>query len=282
MTNPSTSSSDQKGQSSSDNLTVGSMTQLATELIDTWDAKTHASVKRSTLARDVMVFSYAMHAHNLARAYLNLAERGEWMVAYPTLRACYEMGVSAQWVFATPGAVEISLSEAERHRKNLINSALDAQSLSAEEAAERLKQVEKEMKKYEEAKKRGLPTRFEGVCKDFKGPFIYMMYRMLSHYTHAGPAVVDIYTKADEAGNIKEFGDPGDTESEHRGAMHQLCTSLVWAGRAADALGGVRGRRSQLRKAGKFLAIPIHLELDDKAVIRSNRGRHNKSNEKSP
>ncbi len=264
-----------------DDLTVEALASLANDLVTTWAAKSNARLKRQTLARDVLIFSYSMHAHHLAHSCLKLAEQDLWIEGYPILRTCFEMAVSAQWLYATKEAVEISLYEAERNRKNLINSALAAQFIDKAEADKRLAEIQKQLDELEDAKKRGLPTKFIGVCEDLRGgDFLYLTYRMLSHYCHAGPGVADFYVRLDEDGWVKEFGDPNDTEADHRAALYQLCMSLIWAGRAADAIGKVTGRRRQLREAAKLLGVPDYLQLSDKAVIRSTKGKNSGAGKK--
>lgn len=263
------------GMTEIDGPTLAELRTSADSLLASWDALTSHDIKVKTQARDVTIIGYALHAHSLAHAYLSLIDRGFWQQGFPTLRACYELAVTAQWTFTIPNAVKSSLREAERQRKNFIDSVIKAGMLEGDDLQTRLVEAEEASKLFEEAK--DLPTRFEGICNDLsESAFLYMVYRSLSQLTHAGAGIPNLYAVLDQNEQLKSFAPQELGESHKRLCLHQLCTSLVWAGRAADGLAGLRERRSQLRQVATQLGMPDHLTLGASAFNRAARGKHRK------
>lgn len=247
-----------------DVLTIENLTDTANTLITGWFGLTTVQMSRGALPRDTTIWGYA---HRLANAYLLLIESDDWEVAYPTLRACYELAVHAQWVLATPRAILATVADGIRQRKNLIETAGKAGSLTAANAAELAVEAQKVLESYDEAK-RGVPGRFEGITSDFDTPFLYLMYRLLSDLAHPGPSIPSLYIGTDEAGEINELRDPVHTDMEKVTTLHQLCMSLVWTATAVDGLTDTRAREAELGRVAAFLGISPYLELSEKAKAR--------------
>jgi len=239
--------------------TLVELRKLADELLASWAAPKTTTMQTATLARDVTVFGYSLHAHKLADSYLRLVDADDWQTAFPTLRACYELAVSAQWTYAREHALLASLREGERQRKNLIDSIIASGIIPEGELQKDLEAAEKASKEHEEAK--GLPASFYGICSDFGAPFLYMVYRSLSQFTHAGPAIPNLYVMLDADEQIKAFMPEEMSDTRKRMCLYTLCISLIWAGQATDALGDKHPRRRQLSEAAESLGIPEFLKL---------------------
>jgi hypothetical protein len=107
---------------------------------------------------------------------------------------------------------------------------------------------------------------FEQLCGDLEpdGPTLYLLYRILSKTSHAGPYTIDQYMTAAEPDPDDE-GQPGDIDALHRLPLNPgidpplasflAAASLVLAGRAVDFIDPARTRRSELRRAARTVGI---------------------------
>jgi len=203
--------------------TFPELRELAEELLASWAAPKPASMQNETLARDVTVFGYSLHAHKLAESYLKLTDPGDWQTAYPILRTCYELAVSAQWTYAREHALLASLREGERQRKNFIDSIIATEIIPKDELQDDLERARAASQDHAGAK--GVPTKFEAICREFGAPFLYLVYRSLSQFCHAGPVVPNLYVMLDAQNQIKAFipEELDDAHDNHKGIRLTAC-----------------------------------------------------------
>jgi hypothetical protein len=123
-----------------------------------------------------------------------------------------------------------------------------------------------------------LPTsasakQFNDVCQDLApgGTDAYVIYRQMSHLSHASVLVADQYLEEiDHKPGIALRLEP--KEPDGRPWTHLLVASLVWAGRAIEYLDKHHRRRAQLLSTARAIGVAPHLHLSDRAVVREAGG----------
>lgn len=216
----------------------------------------------------VLVFGLAAHCHELARVVVAMEAATPPEVLAPTVRAMMEAAVAANWVLKNREAGEALARRA----------ALDRQTVAAEVAtltAPYWRGVAEAVPQYPDAVRANSSSeaakKFHRMCDDFEGAGteLYLAYRALSWYSHAGIPMVDLYFEPIEQHPRVAFAGARVGAHGRASMLMQAARAVLWAGGAVNAMdkaGKVRG--SQLRAAGRALKLKPVLNLTVEAERR--------------
>ena len=210
------------------------------------------------------VHGLTAHTHAVSRAALDLLAAGDTLVAMPLVRAAYEAAITAQWVAQARDGTHAMLNEDLQQRRNHVRHLDQAASSSFHDTAAGV--AEKIVHELDTA---ASVRTFQSICHDLRaGDFdAYIVYRAMSHLSHASPLVVDQYLDLlDEPPHLALRVQAKQPEAGTWTFM--VVASLVWAGRAMDYLDQDKRRRSELRDAARVLDIPDEFHLTEAAGLR--------------
>lgn len=183
-----------------------------------------------TEAYALTIWGLAAHAHAQVRIVSELGVTG--IVLAPLVRTPFECALTAQWIIKRgPKALPAFLNEGARQRLNLGKSMHDAgwagmtPEIIDDLAAERLPLEDLDAQ----------ARQFHAIVQDFRiGQVLYVIYRVLSGFSHASTTLVDTYVREDvgaPAGiSLRREAEPHGVGSWE----YVLVWILVWSGRALD------------------------------------------------
>jgi hypothetical protein len=148
----------------------------------------------TTPLRGMSIYAHVDHSVRLTRAVLALFDRGLYFESIPLIRMILESAVTAAWLAVTPGSGDSSLREATRLRRALF---MEISKASADPLDSELKSIEADLAQLEEFKS-AEAAKFENRCLSLEGGrWLYVVYRDLSSYSHAGALLLDHYLQED-------------------------------------------------------------------------------------
>lgn len=262
------------GPTESDGVPEPLAAGVALELLDGWEARVDVPLtgtRRRPFSPQLLAVAHglAAHTHYIATPALDLIGMGRVLASLPLIRAAYESAITAQWVVQTGDGAAAFVNEDLRQRRNHVTSLEKAASetlrgASAEVAAQLMDELETTSS----------ARRFDEICADLTpgGQDAYVVYRSLSHLSHASVLVADQYLEALEVSpHLALRTEPAEPDAPTW--THILAASLVWAGRAVDILDQNHPRRAALRRAAHALGIQPELQLSARAVVREGARR---------
>lgn len=143
-----------------------------------------------TPLRGMSIYANVDHAVRLSRAVLALADRGLYLELVPLVRMTLECAVTAAWYAVTPHSGDSALQEATRQKRALVKAVSLASADSYDEA---LVQLDAELDELDAFKSQEA-RQFEQRCLSLEGgAWLYVIYRGLSGFSHAGALLLDHY-----------------------------------------------------------------------------------------
>lgn len=143
-----------------------------------------------TPLRGMSIYANVDHAVRLTRAVLALADRGLYLELVPLVRMTLECAVTASWYAVTPHSGDSALQEATRQKRALVKAVSLASSDSFDEALVQLDADLEELDAFKSEEAR----QFEQRCLSLEGgAWLYVIYRGLSAFSHAGALLLDHY-----------------------------------------------------------------------------------------
>jgi hypothetical protein len=251
-------------------------TDLIDALIRGWQATFAAADRQLTfgqrnerphVGRFATIYGLAAHAHVLVEQARPHLTTDLLPAVLPLVRQAYECGLTAAWAALNRESAFAQFNE-EIRRTKAVRVTLG----KSRQFAGRLELLPDEPDEMEGVSSVAQARNFAALCEDLEpdGATLYLLYRILSKYCHAGPFVIDQYLTPTEA-------DPGipalHVRPERPGMEPELtaflaAAALVVAGRAVDFIDPARTRRSELRRAARELGIPAELRLSARAQQR--------------
>ncbi len=207
------------------------------------------------------------HAYDTARAAATLLDDGQLNASLLLVRTVYETALTAVWLVQAKDHQGITafLHEYARGRGALQRDARSAASKVFREGAEGLPDADPSL--YED--KLDSMRNFQQVCEDLHpgGIDAYILYRILSGYSHPSAAIVDLYIDQHTDGSpVKRQQAKPALEPDL--LCFTLSAALVWAGRAFSYLSKSKAHRSALRSAARKLGIPAEIQLSERYLMR--------------
>lgn len=172
------------------------------ELLAIWDAGVkHNEVSlRGDLAHPttpMLIRGLTAHAADSARAVLTLYKAGQPAAAVPIVRALMEDALTAAWLLAEADAWRSFISDGSHQRATALRKIIErgADDSPAETEA-RLKESVELIDHLGTPSRHHIDQRFRAL--DGGDGMLYIMYRLASSLSHASPAIIDLYTVADD------------------------------------------------------------------------------------
>jgi hypothetical protein len=178
----------------------------------------------------------------------------------------YEAAITAQWIARTTDGAEAFINEDVRQRRNHAKTL--EESLAQPDVAANIKS-----QLVDQLETRATARAFSSVCDDLApgGAEAYIVYRMLSQYSHASVLLIDSYLQThDGATGVALRAIPAEADAGTWAAV--LASSLVWAAGALDDMTKHHPRREQLHQAAADLGISARLDLSGQASEREGDG----------
>lgn len=148
-----------------------------------------------TPLRGMSIYANVDHATRLTKAVLALADRELYLELVPLIRMTLECAVTAAWYSVTPHSGDAALQEGTRQRRALINAVELATQDSFEDSLRRLDADLSELDAFKSSEAR----QFEQRCRSLQGgDWLYVIYRELSGFSHAGALLLDHYIQPAE------------------------------------------------------------------------------------
>ena len=178
---------------------------LLGELISIWKSNLPSTlpVLDGTALRGVSLMAHVDHAVSTTEAVLTLCEHEKFIQIVPLVRLVMECAVTAAWLSVTPGSGDSALFEASRLRRAMMS---DVSRLLPADSGAGLKDINDAIAdlgdvQSDEAKK------FETRCRSLAGgDWIYVSYRNLSEFSHAGTLLLDHYIQETPASPENPLG----------------------------------------------------------------------------
>ena len=214
------------------------------------------------VSRVSAVIGLARHAHDTAGAAALLLEDGHTNSAVPLVRLTYEDALTAVWLVQSHDhhGITAFMHEYARGRRALRADASLAASAVFREGADQV--TDADPSPYED--KLDSFQQFRQLCLDLNpgGVDAYLLYRVLSGYSHASVNVADLYLEEAEGGVPGKRDEPKEALSPAL-LYYLLACSLVWVGRAFTYLSHDRAHRSLLRRSARRLGVNSEPQLSE-------------------
>jgi hypothetical protein len=223
---------------------------IVEELIRDFDATAEIEMRRKDVNVGLLMFGLAKAAVRTSAAALALWRQGFELEAAPQVRLVFELGVKAQWVYHHRNeGFDAMVSVGARGTKRLAKQALDAGFSVPEDV---LADLASDVRPRTAASNK--LESFEKVCGDVRASDnLYLIYRTLSSYSHAGSQLAQRFLDLDEEGKLKPASPPS---LGFTGEAWTLGVGLVYASRAFDEWCMTKPRKRALRAAAQRLGVP--------------------------
>ncbi|HET7386780.1 MAG TPA: DUF5677 domain-containing protein [Nocardioidaceae bacterium] len=250
------------------------MKAVIEELLESWTTEQRTvelrqRERRADATRFVAIHSLAAHVHRLGGAALILVGADRTLESMPIVRCAYESALTAMWLAQNEAGGGAFVSEFSRQQRATERSLAKSNNPKFASAVNLPYVDAPDIASNSAAQARA----FEQMCGDFDGGVdLYIYYRLMSAYSHAGLRVVEEYIRPTEDG--ADVASLLKTPRFESGGMWLffLAASLIWGGTAFDYIDVARRRRSDLRRAARTIGIVRDLQLTNAAQARSSRG----------
>lgn len=214
------------------------------------------------IARITVVIGLVNHVYDTARAIALLVDSEQTNAAVPLVRSVYESALTAVWVVQSRDhdGITAFIHEYTRGRKALQDDALKSATRAFRETAGNIPNADPSL--YEGSADSA--RQFRQICLDLNpgGVDAYILYRVLSGYSHATMNVVDLYFDERDDGTVVKLLEASEALEPAPLIMLTAC-SLAWAGRAFSYLSNDAAHRSVVRKAALKLGINPEPQLSE-------------------
>ncbi|MCT9820560.1 hypothetical protein N3K63_09725 [Microbacterium sp. W1N] len=212
------------------------------------------------LRRAIGVHTHAHNAVQLARALLVLDAGDAQFALVPTVRAIFEMGVTAAWLLLTPGSGDSLVKRGVAQRK-VAQTELIAYGVDATEALDSSVAALAELE--------DVPGgNFRSTCLALAdGPGLYLTYRALSTESHAGLGIADAYFVETTEHELGIAFKP-DAVIEPRDAYLGIAAAMLFLAVNADETARAKPHHStQLRKIANRLGVSTEVVRADGTTL---------------
>ena len=253
----------------------GSVIAAIDELLEGWDtfcesvrvtpvANGARRGRDRTMAQFAVVISLVTHVHAVAKVLRPAMPDGITVAHMPLVRSIYEATLTAAWCDEVPDSAEAIMKEEGRQRRNLDVAMRSAASFASAKPIPHVDWAEVETPSAVQGRN------FEKLADDVALDGAYVLFKILSSFSHATVRVVDEYLiegGGDLDMSFKEKPDPLGSE----GWTLLVAACLVWAGMVANFYDPARTRRNALRAIAKRLEVSDELPIKMTAINRGSR-----------
>jgi len=212
------------------------------------------------LRRAIGIHAHAHNAVQLARALLLMDQTGTQFAMVPTVRAVFEMGVTAAWLLLTPGSGD-SLVKQGVAKRRIAQTELIAYGVDATAALDETEVALAEM----DAVPGG---NFQSMCLALAdGPGLYLTYRALSAESHAGLGIADAYFVEAPDQELGIAFSPNEQLVPRDAYMGIAAAMLFLAVNADENARAKPTHTTQLRKIAKRLGVGTEIARSDGTTL---------------
>ncbi len=229
---------------------------FARKLIAQWDAAQrkpfHMKIEYDGAGGGPILWSFTNHVVNLMRTVLDLSEQNRGIIAVPLIRLMVENTMTGVWLYLEPANIWAILTEGFQKRKTAIIGVIKSETDGFDKS-----DVDKIDRILETFDKAALPP-FEQRCEQIEGGKpIYVIYRVLSTYCHAGMGMGDFYLKEiDEEPWLARVPD-AELES-HEAWLGTAVCMLLASMRLVDLIDHRGSLRAQVERAAKKMGVTLN------------------------
>lgn len=199
-----------------------------------------------------ILWSFANHVVNLMRTVLDLSEKDRGIIAIPLIRLMIENAMTGIWLFLEPGNTWSILTEGFQKRKAAINGVIETGGVGFDKSD--VEEIDQVLETLDSAT---LPP-FEQRCADIEGgKVVYVAYRVLSSYCHAGMALGDFYLGETER-HIGLERIPDARLQSHEAWLGSAVSMLMISMKLCDNIDYRGGLRRQLDRASKRMGMSLN------------------------
>ncbi len=240
---------------------------LCGDLLRSWrDAFLHMEAIQLGVAGEVpdstrfsVVLAFAAHTHHVTTAACDLMYAGDYASAIPLLRVGYESALTAAWAANSVEAARALRNQYVDNAKKLFDDAKATGWFDELDVASEQEHVDVAVSA------KGQAGNFGNLCLALEphGKWLYVMYRLLSGYSHASGAVLSLYLPEKEDDVFELAPRP---VADGQSWWHAAATNLLHAGQALDRLDPSARRRPRLNEASEIIGWPEPLKLTEAAA----------------
>lgn len=196
------------------------------------------------------IWSFANHAVNLMRTIVELSEKDRMLHAMPLIRLMVENAMTAIWLYLEPSNARAIIKEGFRQRRaafeNLVETEAEGFDRSdIDEMDTILKNLDIE-----------LPS-FEQRCRQIVGGLeVYIHWRLLSTYSHAGMGLGDFYLEEITEPPGLAFAPDAKLQGHEAWFGTALCMLLA-AMKVCNLIDGKGSLKSQIEQAERKIGVPM-------------------------
>ncbi|WP_295125941.1 DUF5677 domain-containing protein [uncultured Leifsonia sp.] len=245
------------GEQFEERQTIAESVEVASQLVELWRANPPEAltVLDRSASRALSTLAHVDHAANLADAISTLVTRNMLVQAVPLLRLTMECAVTAAWFAVTPNSGRAAGLEGAKERLKL---ARGLARLSGADASDVIEDLEQNVRDESEAYS-AEAHKFEQRALSLAGmDWLYVGYRELSGYSHAGTPLMDHYLRPAERTADAPLGVTYSPENEFAVAeqvfqLHPLLMHLALT--AWDTIAVEHPMRDSLREVAETLGV---------------------------
>lgn len=228
---------------------------FASKLIEQWD---RAQLKPFLMKIEydgagggAILWSFTNHVVNLMRTVLDLSEQNRVIIAVPLIRLMVENTMTGIWLYLEPNNTWAILNDGFRQRKAAMTGVIGINAEGFDQSD--VEEIDRVLETFDSAP---LPP-FEQRCNQIEGgKAIYVVYRMLSAYCHAGMAMGDFYlNEIEEEPGLERV--PDATVANHEASLGTAICMLIAAMKLCDNIDYKGGLKSQIDRAAKKMGLSL-------------------------
>lgn len=213
---------------------------------------------KASVAQSVVVYSLAQYSVSAAQTALRIWVGGNRLMAMPLVRAAWESAVTAVWVAQSKSGAQALQNEGERQRAAKLKEAMASAMFSLGVTPV----VSPPLPSGWDKAGSVLRDRFQALEG---GSDLYLIYRALSSFCHAGVVLVDEYLYSDEDKYFLSSVAKLDDDNDPLMYPHLAVIAATWAVRAFDWFRPRKPDRSRIRVLASELGTSTELKLTARA-----------------
>lgn len=199
-----------------------------------------------------ILWSFTNHVVNLMRTVLDLSEKDRGIIAVPLIRLIVENTMTGMWLYLELSNTWAVLTEGFQKRRAAIKGVIEIEGEGFDKSD--LDEIDQILKSLDSAT---LPP-FEQRCADIEGgKAIYVVYRVMSSYCHAGMALGDFYLgETEEDPGLERI--PDARLPNHEAWLGAAVSMLIISMKLCDNIDYKGGLKSQLDRAAKRMGMSLN------------------------
>ncbi|NVM96077.1 DUF5677 domain-containing protein [Arthrobacter wenxiniae] len=196
------------------------------------------------------IWSFVNHAVNLMRTVIELSEKDRMLQAMPLIRLMVENAMTAIWLYLEPSNATAIIKEGFRQRRAAFENLVETEAEGFDHSD--IDEIDGILATLDI----NLPS-FEQRCRHIVGGLqIYIHWRLLSTYSHAGMGLGDFYLEEITDRPGLAFAPDAKIQGHESWLGTALCM-LVAAMKVCNLIDGKGSLKSQIEQAERKIGVPM-------------------------